>query len=95
MLLCCSRDALTSPWVNDEIVMALAVERERRKSGRAGVFLLPLLLDGYLMEDYADGKADILSSRVAADFRQRSAKWFEDPQFQRLLQALRKTSSEA
>jgi hypothetical protein len=68
MILCCSRNSLTSPWVDDEITMALAREKEQRNS-RSATFLLPISLDNYLFDEYKGGKADLLRSRVAGRFQ--------------------------
>ncbi|HKO36405.1 MAG TPA: toll/interleukin-1 receptor domain-containing protein [Pyrinomonadaceae bacterium] len=93
MLLCCSQNSLRSPWVDDEITMALAVERERTRNGRDDVFLLPLMLDDYLLAEYDDAKADLLRARVAANFTHWSKLSFLGGEYDRLLAALRRRSS--
>ena len=91
MLLCCSKASLTSPWVDAEISMALAEERRRMKAGEPPTYLLPLALDGYLLDTYDDGKAELLRSRVAADFRTwKNDKWSCYSELQRVLDALRR-----
>ena len=62
ILLCCSQTSLNSWWVKDEI--RKAQERERRE-GRD--IIIPLMLDGYLLESWQDGLAADLRSRLAAD----------------------------
>lgn len=85
VLLCCSEASLNSWWVKDEIRKAL--ERERR-DGRD--ILIPLDLDGYLLEQWTDGMASAIRSRLAANF----ADWETDnanfeTAFERLVGALR------
>ena len=66
LLLCCSEASLTSWWVKDEIRKAL--ERERMEERR---IIVPVLLDNYLIDQWSDGLASELRSRLGADF----AKW--------------------
>ncbi len=92
VLLCCSRQSLTSWWVDAEIEAAFA--KERRLMGETGVksnVVIPLDLDGYLGSEHSQNpRIDTLRSRKAADFRN----WEAEPeQFLRevgqLLKALR------
>ncbi len=85
ILLCCSESSLNSWWVKDEIEKAL--ERERRE-GRD--IIIPLNLDGYLLDGWESGQASTIRSRLAADFNgweHANAKF--DEQFERVVLALR------
>lgn len=68
VLLCCSRNSLSSPWVDREMEKALIKEeqlwRSRKQKTRV---IIPLDLDGYMYE-WESGKASVLKSRMAADF---------------------------
>jgi TIR domain-containing protein/trypsin-like peptidase len=91
ILLCCSRSSLSSWWVDNEIDEAFQKERDLYKARQRKVLaLVPLDLDGYLFDEWANGKAQQVKSRLAATFRG----WDTDPAvfeetFQGLLKALR------
>lgn len=89
ILLCCSETSLKSWWVNDEI--RKAQERERR-DGRD--IIIPLMLDGYLLNEWENGLAADLRSRLAADFRgwENDSAMFEC-EFERVIEALRTSGS--
>jgi len=92
VLLCCSKDALTSWWVDNEIKIAFDKEqqlwRERKKEVLA---LIPLNLDEYLFSGkWQSGLATEVKARMAANFGgwEQDNKKFEE-QFERLVRALR------
>jgi hypothetical protein len=64
VLLCCSKDSLSSWWVDNEIGKAFAKEQalmnERKKKVLA---LIPLDLDGYLFNAWNNGKASQVRER--------------------------------
>jgi len=92
VLLCCSKDALTSWWVDNEIKIAFDKEqhlwRERKKEVLS---LIPLNLDEYLFSgEWQSGLATEVKARMAANFGgwEQDNKKFER-QFERLVKALR------
>jgi uncharacterized protein YjbI with pentapeptide repeats len=92
VLLCCSKEALRSWWVDHEIEIALDKERQLWKDrGRETLALIPLNLDGYMFGgEWRGGKATQIASRLAADFTgwKRSSKRF-DEQLEKVVKALR------
>ena len=69
VLLVCSKNSLTSGWVDQEIEKAFAKERALMKQREKKVqALIPLDLDGYLFDGWTSGKATQLLSRLVADF---------------------------
>jgi hypothetical protein len=89
VLLCCSKDSLTSWWVDAEIGKAFAKEQQIMKDrGKKVLALIPLNLDGHLFK-WSDGKADEIRRRFAPDF----TGWQNDPikvdaQIDRVIKAL-------
>jgi uncharacterized protein YjbI with pentapeptide repeats len=92
ILLCCSKDSLSSSWVDNEIDAALEKEERLMKElGRKSVVLIPLDLDGHLRSGRWQGsKAGLMRSRMIADFRgwNRSHERFE-AEVRRVILALR------
>ena len=70
VLLCCSKNSLTSWWVDSEIEKAFHKEQSLMKERGTKVrVLIPLNLDGYMFTDqWEDGKKTAVQSRLAADF---------------------------
>ena len=71
VLLCCSKSSLDdSWWVDAEIDKAFEKERQLRKEhGREILSLIPLNLDGYLLDGWESPKKTLITDRLAADFR--------------------------
>jgi hypothetical protein len=92
VLLCCSKDALTSWWVDNEIKIAFDKEQQLWKDRKKEVLaLIPLNLDDYLFGgEWQSGLATEVKARLAANFSgwERVNRNFEN-QFERLVRALR------
>jgi len=90
ILLCASKNSLTSWWVDDEIGRVFDKEQQLMKErGEKVLALIPLNLDGYLFE-WKSAKAGQVKQRLAADF----TGWETDNtkferEFERLVKALR------
>ena len=92
VLLCASKNSLTSWWVDDEIQRAFNKEQQLMKQRERKVLsLIPLNLDGYLFSgDWNNAKAAQVTSRLAADFtgwEYDNAKF--EQEFERVVKALR------
>lgn len=89
-LLCCSKESLSSGWVNYEIDLALHRETELRKQGGEVWRIIPLDLDGHLFSSEYSGEALRIRNRLAGDFtgwKTDSDKF--DRQMARVMQAIR------
>ena len=92
VLLCASKNSLTSWWVDDEIQRAFNKEQQLMKQRERKVLsLIPLNLDGYLFSgNWNNAKAAQVKSRLAADFtgwEHDNAKF--EAEFERVVKALR------
>ena len=91
VLLCASKDSLSSWWVDNEINRAFKKEQTIMKSrGKKVLALIPLDLDSFIFREWENGKAEQVKSRLAADFQG----WQNDndklqQQFELVLKALR------
>ena len=92
VLLCCSKNSLTSWWVDNEINSAFDKEQWlMRERAEKTLVLIPLNLVGYLFSnDWRSGKARQVRARLAADFLgwEQDNEQF-DEQVGRILKALR------
>jgi uncharacterized protein YjbI with pentapeptide repeats len=92
ILLCCSKDSLSSGWIDEEIDAAFEKEEQLTKErGRKTLVLIPVDLDGHLRsERLQSSKARQLGSRMIADFRgwNRSHERFES-EVKKVIRALR------
>lgn len=95
VLLCCSKESLSSWWVDNEIKIAFDKEQHLwRERGKEVLALIPLNLDGYLFTgQWHSGLATEVKARLAADFtgwEQANHKF--DEQLEYLIRALRADS---
>jgi hypothetical protein len=93
VLLCCSKESLTSWWVDDEIGKAFEKERRlvKERDGKRTLALIPLVLDDHLLSGkWESGMATQVKRRLAADFtgwEHDNAKF--DAQVERVISALK------
>ena len=89
-LLCCSEASLKSWWVQREIEVSLRKERALyAERGEPVLCLVPLNLDGYLLDGWDHPYATHIRERLAADFNgwEKSNAVFE-AQFERVVRAM-------
>jgi hypothetical protein len=95
VLLCGSKDSLTSWWVDNEIKIAFDKEQRLwRERGKEVLALIPLNLDNYLFSgEWESGLATQVKARLAANFTgwEHDNQKFEE-QIERLVKALRTDS---
>jgi uncharacterized protein YjbI with pentapeptide repeats len=89
VLLCCSRNSLTSTWFEDEISRALDQRSSSKEGGEPAPSLIPITIDAYLFE-WKSARAPQVRQRLAADF----TGWDSDKlkferELERLLKALK------
>jgi len=91
VLLCASKDSLTSTWVDDEIEHAFAKEKELFATRDEEVLALVVLdLDGYIFDRWKHPRRDQLLKRRVADFNGWAASNAKfDYELERVVQALR------
>ena len=70
--------------LQDELRKAQKLERK----GKHHLRIIPLLLDGYLLDEWNDGLASDLRSRLGVEFKNWDAQANFEAQIGRLLQAL-------
>ncbi|HEX4959360.1 MAG TPA: toll/interleukin-1 receptor domain-containing protein [Thermoanaerobaculia bacterium] len=91
-LICCSQDALTRPWVNEEANVALEKEKQTGKS-----VVLPIDIDGCLIEKPDSPEAsplvERLMRRLVLDFRGWNDPWRYKMALHRLTEELRLRTS--
>ncbi len=85
VILCCSKTSLESEWVKEELTAAIEREREIGRD-----IVLPLDVDGHLLNGYGGEFLGVLKQRLAADFAgwEKDATKF-DQQLERVVKALR------
>lgn len=91
VLLCCSKDSLSSRWLDNEVATAFRKEQQLMMDrGRKVLSLIPLNLDSYMFSDeWSNGKRQQIKDRLVADFtgwETDNAKFEE--QFERVVKAL-------
>lgn len=90
VLLCCSKNSLTSWWVDSEIERTLQKERDFFNSAKKKInALIPLNMDGFIFNGWQSAKAPDVKNRNAANFVEwQDNKKFET-EFKKLVTALR------
>lgn len=90
VLLCCSKNSLSSPWVEEEIAKAKQKERELWKAReRKTLALIPLDLDGYVFDGWESAMQSEVVRRSVADFKGWEDDATFDVGFEKLVKALR------
>src|SRR3954462_5723297 len=92
ILLCCSRNSLTSWWMDNEIDSAFEKDRQIMKErGRKVLSVISLNLDGFMFDkEWTSGKAQQIRTRLAQNFtglERDNAKL--ETEFEKVVRALR------
>ena len=91
VLLCASKDSLTSGWVDDELKHAFAKEKKLFKDrGKEVLAVVPIDLDGYIFDEWEHPKKNQLMERLVVSFKgwENDNSLFER-EFERVSKALR------
>ena len=83
ILLCCSQESLESWWVQDEIRKIHEIERQKNENR-----IIPILLDKYLLDEWNNGLASDLRSRLGVSFLNWKPHKTFDMEFSKIMHAL-------
>jgi len=84
-LLVLSSNSIISPWVRDEVKIAMEKEREQNR-----LVIYPLRIDDAVMDIETGWPADIRRSRYIGDFKRWKTSAEYEKSFERLLRDLRR-----
>lgn len=89
VILCCSRNALTSWWVDDELNHVFAKEKRLSKGSDHTRCVIPLTLDNYVFEEWNHHYKNRVTRLNVADFRDWTNDDSYEEQFDRIVKKLR------